>query len=258
MLPISVVIITKNQAIKLRTTIEAIKPLTNDIVVIDALSQDDTVAVARACGARVFERAWTGYSDQKNFGNRQAKNDWILSIDDDEVVSKELTENIKKVFFSMSNFDAFDLPFRTVFCGKLIRFGGWNPESHIRLFDKRTINWNTDAVHEGLTIQPNHRVEKLSGYVYHHTVDTLEQFYAKTDRYSTLFAERSLQQGRKTSFLKIYLSPIFRFLREYIFRLGFLDGYYGLIIAKDNARYTYLKYKKLRALTSPLRFVAES
>jgi glycosyltransferase involved in cell wall biosynthesis len=246
MTPISAVIITKNQEQKIGPTIDALKMLTDDIVVVlDTDSTDQTEAVASQKGTRIFKKEWAGYSLQKNFGNRQAKHNWILSIDDDEVISEELAASIKLFFVNEPAYDAFDLPFRTVFCGQRIKFGGWSPESHVRLFDKTKIEWNTDAVHEGLTLKPEHQIKKLSGYVYHYTVDSVEQFYAKTDRYSTLFAKKGASFGKKAPFYKIYLSPIFRFMAEYIFRLGFLDGRYGLIIAKDNARYTYLKYKKL-------------
>ena len=245
LLPLSAVIITINQEKKIAKTIEALKTLTNDIVVVDSGSTDLTRKVARAAGANVLEHAWAGYSAQKNFGNAWAKYDWILSVDDDEVVSPELAESIRQAFTTSPDYDAFDLPFRTVFAGKLIRFGGWNPESHIRIFNKKQIQWNADAVHEGLTIKPEHKVKKLVGYVYHYTVDTPEQFASKTDRYSSLFAEKGVKMGKKANFIKIYLSPIFRFLVEYIFKLGFLDGYYGWFIAKENMRYTYLKYKKL-------------
>lgn len=246
---LSVVIITVNQARKIKRTIEAVKTLTDDIVVVDSGSTDDTREVARMAGARVYERAWTGYSEQKNFGNDHARYDWILSIDDDEVISPELAQNIQATFSQRPSFDAYDLPFRTVFCGQLIRFGGWNPESHVRLFDRTKIQWNTDAVHEGLTLLPQHSIGKLQGYVLHYTVESPEQFAAKTDRYSTLFAEKGRKLGKKPNFVKRYLSPIFRFLREYVFKLGFLDGYYGWFIAKENARYTYLKYQKM---TSPI------
>jgi glycosyltransferase involved in cell wall biosynthesis len=246
---ISAVIITKNQEQKIGRTIDALKKVSNDVVVVlDTDSTDQTEAIATEKGARVFKKQWAGYSLQKNYGSDQALHNWVLSIDDDEVISDELAVSINAAFVVEPVFDAFDLPFRTVFCGQRIRFGGWNPESHVRLFDKTKIEWNTDAVHEGLTVRPEHRIQKLSGYVYHYTVDSVEQFYAKTDRYSTLFAQKGASFGKKAPFYKIYFSPIFRFLSEYIFRLGFLDGFNGVIIAKDNARYTYLKYKKLSRL----------
>jgi glycosyltransferase involved in cell wall biosynthesis len=244
--PLSVVIISRNQAQKIKATIASVKSLSDDIVVVvDASTTDGTQSVAGRMGARTFVESWKGYSAQKNFGNAQAKHDWVLSIDDDEVVSETLAESIKQSFSQNIDFDALDLPFRTVFCGKQIRFGGWNPESHIRIFNKKHIDWNADMVHEGLTITPNHRVLKLNGYVYHHTVDTLEAFYEKTDRYSQLFADKAIKKGKKAGIIKTYLSPVFRFIREYFFKFGFLDGYYGWVIAKENARYTYLKYKRI-------------
>jgi glycosyltransferase involved in cell wall biosynthesis len=242
---LSAVIITHNQHQKIGRTIAALRSFVAEVVVIDSGSSDGTPEVARAHGARVFEKAWSGYSAQKNFGNDQAQHAWILSIDDDEVVSPELAKNIKKAFETAPTFDALDLPFRTVFCGKLIRFGGWNPESHVRIFNKQKIAWNTDAVHEGLTLRPEHNIQKLNGCVYHYTVDSLEAFYAKTERYSVLFAEKATRMGKKAGWVKKYLSPLVRFVREYVFKLGFLDGRYGFIIAKENARYTYLKYKKM-------------
>lgn len=244
-IPLSAVIITVNQEKKIEKTIEALKTITDDIVVVDSGSIDLTRKVARAAGATVIEHPWAGYSAQKNFGNAWAKHDWVLSVDDDEVISPELAKNIQVAFASLADYDAFDLPFRTVFCGKLIRFGGWNPESHVRIFNKTKIQWNTDAVHEGLTLRSEHRIKKLEGYVYHYTVDTPAQFVSKTDRYSTLFAEKGIKLGKKATFIKVYLSPIFRFVVEYVIKLGFLDGYYGWLIAKENARYTYLKYQKL-------------
>ena len=242
---LSAVVITHNQARKIGRTLAALAILTDDIVVVDSFSTDKTADVARQHGARVFSRAWPGYSQQKNFGNAQALSNWIISVDDDEVLSDELIKNIQKAFLIKPDCEAFSLNFRTIFCGKLIRYGGWNPESHVRIFDKRQIEWNTDAVHEGLTLQPTHRIGKLKGDVFHYTVDTLPQFYAKTERYSTLFAEKSRRLGKKSGWVKQYLSPMIRFVREYIFKLGFLDGRYGFIIAKENARYTYLKYKQL-------------
>jgi glycosyltransferase involved in cell wall biosynthesis len=242
--PISAVVICFNQENKIQKTLEALFQVTDDVVVVDSLSTDRTPMIAKAMGARVFSQSWLGYPAQKNWGNQQACHNWIISIDDDEVLDNELIANIKRLFAQTPDFDALDLPFQTYFCGQRIRFGGWNPESHIRVFDKTKISWNTDAVHEGLTIETGHKILKIKGFVKHFTVDTLEQFYAKTEKYGNLYAQKAIKSGKKSSWMKQYASPVFRFLVEYIFRLGFLDGYFGWIIAKENARYTYLKYKR--------------
>ncbi len=248
-LPISAVIITKQHADKLDRTLTALRHFIDDVIVVDAMSTDHTPQIAAKHSVRYFQREWQGYTNQKNFGNEHAIHPWILSIDDDEVVSDKLSAAICRAFADqMPPFDAFDIQFHTYFCGQRIRFGAWNPEWHVRLFHRERITWNTDAVHEGLTLTTQHRIEKLEGVVQHYTVDTTAQFAEKTERYATLFAQRAKLQGKKASFFKRFLNPIWRFIAEYLFKFGFLDGYYGLFIAYQNARYTFLKYKYLHQL----------
>jgi glycosyltransferase involved in cell wall biosynthesis len=245
---LSAVVITFNEAAKIADCIDSLKQVCNDIVVIDSFSTDATPQICQAKGVNFLQRAWTGYSDQKNYGNDHARHSWVLSLDADERLSPELVAEINQLFANGNTpqADVYDLRFLTHFCGKPIRHGGWNPESHIRLFNKEKIRWNADAVHEGLTLIHGHRIEQLKGYVWHFTVDTHEAFVAKTDRYSSLFAEKSVKAGKKASWFKIILSPIVRFMREYIVKMGFLDGWAGWFIAKENTRYTFLKYWKMR------------
>ena len=158
---ISAVVITYNQAHKLEPTLKALQKVTKDIVVIDAFSTDDTQEICTKLQVRFYQRTWDGYSTQKNYGNSLAANNWILSIDSDEVVSDELINNIKEIESIKVDYSAFYLPFRTIFCGKMLHYGAGNPEAHIRLFNKNVIQWNTSGVHEGLTIDPEHRVGTL-------------------------------------------------------------------------------------------------
>jgi glycosyltransferase involved in cell wall biosynthesis len=245
MTPISAVVITLNQANKIARCLASLRSVTDDIVVVDSGSTDATAEICRQLGVVFLERAWTGYSDQKNFGNAHAQHDWIISIDDDEYLSEELAGSIRAVFDHSPDFDALELPFRTVFCGKLIRFGNMNPERHVRIFNKKYIQWNIEGVHERLSVKDEHRIRRLAGYVFHHTVDRPEQFAQKTERYARLFAEKAQRAGQSAAWWKQWLSPLVRFVREYFFRLGILDGYWGWFIAKENARYTFLKYRTL-------------
>ena len=239
-------VIVHNEASKIGDCIKSLRQLTDDIVVVDSFSTGATVHICNELNVRVFQQKWLGYSQQKNFGNAQAQHDWVISIDADERISGELAIHIQQIFEQEPKADAYNLDFLTHFCGKAIHFGGWNPESHVRIFNKKIINWNTDAVHEGLTLQPQHKIEKLRGKVLHYTVGTPQAYMDKTEKYSSLFAEKSKSLGKKASFWKIYLSPITRFIKEYCLKLGFLDGKEGLFIAKENARYTYLKYLKMK------------
>jgi glycosyltransferase involved in cell wall biosynthesis len=242
---LSAVVITHNEEKYIAQCIRALQQVIDDIVVVDSFSTDRTPQICQALGVRFYQKAWSGYSNQKNFGNALALHDWVLSVDADEYLSEELVRDIRRMMLSPTNgAQAYRIRFCSFLGNKRIRFGGWNPEHHVRLFDRRQISWNTDAVHEGLTMPANACVDTLRGVVYHFTAESAAQFTLKTDRYSTLFAKKNLRPQKKVNFVKLYISPAFRFVKEYVFKLGFLDGYEGWFIAKENARYTYLKYHK--------------
>lgn len=244
---ISVVIITYNEESKIRKTIEAVSSLTDDIVVIDSYSTDATLEICQELNVTVVQQAWAGYGQQKNTGHAHAKYDWILSIDADEVVSPELLDELKKLNLS-SPLNLYNIPFKTYFCNQLIRFGGWNPQHHIRLFNKKLTEWNTLDVHETLMYPKNYQIITLKGAIDHYSYDTIEDYKSKSTRYTTLFAERLHARGQTASLTKRYLSPSFTFIKEYFLKLGILDGAIGFKIACFNFNYTYEKYAKLHAL----------
>jgi glycosyltransferase involved in cell wall biosynthesis len=243
---ISAVVITNNAKDTIGECLEALLQVTNDVVVVDSGSDDGTKDICLSKQVRYFEKAWEGYSANKNFGNAQAKYDFILSIDSDEILSEELILNIKNLPANTEIWaDAYKFRFLTYFCGKWIRFGGWNPEWHVRLFNKTKITWEMQDVHERLNLKPQHHIKKLNGRVLHYSYPTIESHLLKIERYTDLFAERSYKAGKKTNAFKTIASPIFTFLSNYILKLGFLDGYYGVVVAWNNALYSYKKYHKL-------------
>jgi len=245
---ISVVIITFNEENKIRRTIEAVSSLTDDIIVIDSFSTDTTPDICRVLHVTFVQQAWSGYGKQKNTGHTYAKYDWILSIDADEVVSAELLNELKNIQFS-SPLQLFDIPFKTFFCNQLIRFGGWNPQSHIRLFNKKHTEWDSLAVHETLSYPANYQIITLKGTILHYSYDSIEDYISKSEKYTTLFAERLHARNIKTSWIKLHLSPAFTFIKEYFLKLGFLDGFLGFQIARLNFNYTKMKYHKLKQLS---------
>jgi len=220
-----------------------VRELTDDVVVIDANSRDGTAELCQARGARVFQRNWTSYSEQKNFGNAEARHDWILSLDADERVSPELAASLRRVFARGElACDAYTMRFENYFGPRRVRFGAWNPEWHVRLFDRRKCDWNTEEVHEGLRGVEGCEVGRLQGCIRHLTVASREELAAKTERYSELFAAKLRRRGRTPSWAKIWLNPVWRFGRDLLLRLGALDGAAGWTIAWEAARYTHLKY----------------
>ncbi len=248
--PLTAVVIALNEERRIGGCIASIRDLTDDIVVVDAHSSDRTAEIAAAHGARVFLRRWRGYSDQKNFGNAQARYDWILSLDADERVSSELGASLREAFARGPEHDVYDIAFENYFGTRRIRFGAWNPESHARLFDRRLFCWNTSAVHEGLCGPAVLRRGRLAGAMLHFTVDSRAQLAAKTESYADLFAAKLRQSGRAVGWSKVWLNPAWRFFRDYIVRLGVLDGRLGIFIAWEAARYTHLKYRAAERASS--------
>ncbi|MEO7209729.1 MAG: glycosyltransferase family 2 protein [Chitinophagaceae bacterium] len=241
---ISVVIITKNEAHIIEKTLQSLQGEFHDIVVVDSGSTDDTVSICKKYNVHVIETTWDGYGSNKNKGIDVAKNDWILSLDADEALDDELKKSLLQIHV-INDEEVFNIRRKNFFNNKWIRFGEWGFDNHLRLFNRKKIRWNNDEVHEKLILPNNYTITNLTGYILHYTVQSLEEFVKKNIMYARLNAIKYAATGKKSNFIKQYLSPVFSFLRNYIFRLGFLDGWEGFIIAKYNAYYTFLKYKYL-------------
>jgi glycosyltransferase involved in cell wall biosynthesis len=249
---LSVVIITKNEEDIIGMCLDAIATLSDDIIVVDSGSTDKTESICLAKKARFIPHFWEGYSRNKNFGIGHTKYDWVLSIDADEILNAELVSAIQKELLAPTA-DAYNISFKNVFLGKPLDFGSWVRESHVRLFKKENIRWKGD-IHEKLTLE-RARIGKLGGHILHYSVRSLEQYMSKKNVYTTLAAEDMYSRGKKAGFVKIFLSPIFHFVRDYVIKLGFLDGLQGFILATEGAHYVYLKYSKLALLQKNITFV---
>lgn len=244
---ISAVIITKNEEAHIARCIQSLLPLTDDIIIMDSGSTDNTAGECKQFPVTFEVKAWEGFSAAKNYGNSLAKHQYILSIDGDEELSADLRLAIAELMKNPQH-QAYHLPFMTNFCGKWIRHGSWYPESHIRIFDKNLVHWQGD-IHEKLIIPPNVSIGKIkTGHVHHYTIGNLKEYIEKINHYTSLHAEDMFKRGKKASFLKLYIAPCFSFFRDYIFKLGLLDGYHGYTIAKQSANYVFLKYMKLKMI----------
>lgn len=252
---ISVVIITRNEVHIIANTLQSLKPVINDIVVVDSGSTDETVSICKQFNATVIETGWDGYGINKNKGIAVAKNDWILSLDADEAIDEELQKTLAELSLTNDN-EVFDIRFKNFFCKKWIRFGEWGFDKHIRLFNRRQVKWNEAAVHESLILPGKAKITRLKGNVLHYTVRNRQEYADKMTNYAMMNAKKYFESGNKPNFLKQYFSPLFAFLQHYIFRLGFLDGREGYIIAKTTARYTFLKYSYLDDMARNRRVTA--
>ena len=238
---ISVVIITKNEAHVIANTLQSLQPEFNDMVIVDSGSTDETVHICREFRATVLETGWQGYGINKNKGIAAAKNDWILSLDADEAIDAELKRSLQQLSLADEK-EVFNIRFKNFFCGKWIRYGEWGFDSHIRLFNRKKVQWNNSAVHEELIFPAGFTKKRLKGNILHYTVHDKKEYAVKMNNYAMMNAEKYFKARKRSNFGKAYFSPVFSFLQHYIFRLGFLDGPEGLLIARTTARYTFLKY----------------
>ena len=242
---LSAVVITNNAKDTIGLCLDALLHVSDDIIVVDSGSNDGTKEICLSKPVSYIEKTWEGYAANKNFGGLHAKYGYILSMDSDEILSEQLITSIKQEFQKDKLSDAYKLRFLTNYCGKWIRFGSWNPEWHIRIFNKQKIEWQALEVHETLNIQAGQRISSLNGFVWHYSYPTIATHLEKIEKYTTLFAERAFKAGKKSTRVKAFASSLFTFLSSYILKLGFLDGYYGFVIAKNNGFYAFKKHRKL-------------
>jgi glycosyltransferase involved in cell wall biosynthesis len=247
MCPVSVVIMAKNEAAVIGETLQSIAGFTDDIVLVNNNSTDETVSIAEHFGCRVINATWQGYGPTKNLGIDAAKYDWILSLDADERPDKALLHQIANIDFGNETI-AYDLNFKTYFGKKQIRFGEWGVDHHVRLVNRKQTRWSDDEVHEQLVIPAGVTIQKLGGAVHHYTIADEASLRDKFIRYAELNALK-YHGTKKASAIKIWGAPAFSFLKNYIFKLGFLDGTEGYTIAKLSAYYTWLKYSRLKQLS---------
>jgi len=243
------VIITLNEGHIIGNTLQSLQGLTDDIVIVDSGSTDDTLEICRCFNAIILQPGWKGYGANKNMGIDAAKHDWILNIDADEAVDEELAKAILELPPDQIDV-AYEMRFKNFFMKKWIRYGEWGSDRHVRLFNRTNVRWNEAAVHEKLLMDEQIVKKTLPGHVLHYTVHSLSEYEQKTIAYARLNAMKYAEQGMKKQWLRTYLSPLFSFLHNYFIRLGFLDGREGYLIARTTARYTYLKYAFLNELLS--------
>jgi glycosyltransferase involved in cell wall biosynthesis len=244
---LSVVIITFNEEKNIGRCIDSLTPVADEFIILDSLSTDKTLYEVERRGLRCVQRAWSGYSDSKNYANSLATGDYILSIDADEALSPELTQALLQ-FKQAPDADACDVNRLTNYCGRWIRHSGWYPEYKTRVFKRAAAQW-AGTVHEELIFTGSRTIKRLGGDLYHYSYPTIESHLHKIITYSALAAEKDHQKGKRYGFVShALIKPWFMFIRKYFLQAGFLDGFYGFVIAINSAYERYLRYLKFHEL----------
>ncbi len=244
---ISVIVITKNESKNIGACLDSVR-WSDDIVVVDAQSTDDTAALARTRTTKVFVRPWEGFSAAKSFALLQTSHRWVLWVDADERVTPQLAEEIGRLPLESTNYAAFTVARRAFFLGRWIRHSGWYPGRVARLFDKTRAVFTPAAVHEGLEINGN--ITDLSYDLLHYTDPNLYHYFEKFNRYTSLAAEEAVIRGKRFGTSDLLVRPAWLFVKMYFLKRGFLDGMQGLILALLSSAYVFTKYAKLWELQS--------
>jgi glycosyltransferase involved in cell wall biosynthesis len=239
---LSVVVITLNEEARLRACLESVA-WADEIVVVDAESEDKTIQIAREFTEQVVVRPWPGFATQKNFGLDLARGDWILSLDADEEVSPELREEIARILADPAAGDGYALPRKNIYWGRWVRHGGLYPDWQTRLFRRGRARFVERDVHESVRVAG--RVGRLRGALLHRSYRDMADFLARADRYSTLAAQEWVRSGRPARARDLVLRPVGRFLGMYVLRLGCLDGWRGLLLATLYAYYVGMRAAKI-------------
>jgi glycosyltransferase involved in cell wall biosynthesis len=243
---LSVIMITRNEERDLPASLESLKPLSPEIIVVDSGSTDRTLDIAKSYQAKTFQYDWSGYSRQKQFALDQAKSPWVLNIDADERVTPGLAAEIERILsFDDAEipFDGFRIPFKNYFLGKKLNWGAGRQEKHLRLFRKKSAQFGDSPVHEG--IQVSGKIGGLRSPIDHYSYHDLKEYLDKCNFYTTLISRQKYEKGDRFHVWQHLRLP-YEFFVRYFLKLGFLDGEKGLLYAKLSSFYVWLKFMKLR------------
>lgn len=244
---LSVVVITLNEEKNIERCLKAVQGIADEIILVDSLSTDNTLKLAEPYVTRVVSQEFLGYVAQRNFATDQATHDWILMLDADEVVSEDLSKNILQIK-SQPHHQVYELGRLTNYCGKWIKHSGWYPDKKIRLYNRTKGKWIGELVHEHWEANTlSESIGSVKGHLLHYTFNTIDEHIRQIHKFTELSAISAAKKGKTCSLFKIWFGPKWYFISRYIFKLGFLDGYYGYLVCKLSAYAQLIKYSKIRA-----------
>lgn len=244
---VSAVLITLNEEKNIGRTLDSLR-WCDEIVVVDSFSEDRTVQLCKRAGCRVYHQPFNGFGNQKQFAVDHAQNDWILSIDADEVLTPDLIREIQDLLSGAEVSHAgYTIPRTLVFLGSVMRHGPDHRRPILRLFDRRRGRFSNAVVHEGIELQGT--AGALQHEMLHYSYETVSEYFVKFNRYTSLAAQQLHEQGKTASLSGVVLRPPLEFLLLYVVRGFWRNGYPGFVWSLLSAIYPSVKYMKLRELT---------
>ncbi len=235
---LSVAIISFNEELRIAQCIKHVKAIADEIIVVDSESSDRTGEIAESLGAKVYHEKWKGFAAQKNSALEKCSSEWVLFLDCDEVLSEEVCNNIVQAV-KQRNYNGYKIKRISQFMGKFVKYS-WGHDWLTRLVLRDKGRWTGQYVHERLECDGN--IGKIEGLVYHYTYTDYVQELTKGVLYAKLGAQALCSQNKKIRLFHLILNPLWGFIKHYLVKMGFLDGFQGFVIALTNLHYTFCKY----------------
>ena len=245
--PLSVVILTKNNERDIQRCLESVHEIADEIVVVDSYSTDRTEEICAGFQLRFIQHPFEGHIEQKNWAITQAKYPHILSLDSDEALDDRLKHSVIDVKIDWQH-DGYTMNRLTNYCGKWIKHCGWYPDTKLRLWDSRKGHWTGINPHDRYEMTEGASTRHLAGDILHYSYYSIKEHVDQTNWFTDLSAKEYLDRGKKGRMVNVLLNPAFSFVKSYLLKGGWLDGYYGFVISILAAQSTFLKYTKLRHL----------
>lgn len=244
---LSVVIITFNEEKNIARCLDSVATIADDIVVVDSYSTDNTKQICLEKNARFIEHKFDGHIEQKNWAITQAKYQYVLSLDADEALTEELQAAINQIKNNWQS-DGYSFNRLTNFCGTWIKHCGWYPDKKMRLWDTTKGKWGGDNPHDKVIMEKGTTTKHINSDILHYSFYTVEQHLKQIDYFTDISSKAAFEKGKTSNGFTIFYKSNFKFIRDYILKLGFLDGYHGYVVCKNSAHAKRLKYAKLRDL----------
>ncbi len=244
---LSAAIITFNEEKNIERCIDSLDGIADEIVVLDSFSTDKTEAICREKGVIFLQNKFPGHIEQKNIVIEKTTGDYIISLDADEAISDELKKSILAIKDNPEA-DAYSFNRLTYYCGYWVKHCGWYPDVKTRIFKRGVGQWGGTNPHDKFIVSGKFKTNHLKGDLLHYSFYTKEQHIQQAEKFSTIGAKALFDQGKKSSYAHLVFKPFARFVRNYIIKLGFLDGIYGWRICIISAKSNYWKYAKLLSL----------
>ena len=244
MAKISACIISYNEEDKIEDCLKSLQDVADEIIIVDSLSSDKTKEIASKYTDKLFDQAFLGHIEQKNFAISKASYDWILSLDCDERLSPRLRESILEVKKKLDTADVYRMPRKTFYVYRWLNHC-WYPDYKIRLFNRITARWGGVNPHDRIELLKGQNIVTLKGDIFHFSFDSIAEHIITLNNFTEIGADEIIKRGKPVSVLSPWGRGFWTFLKLYVFKRGFLDGYAGLVVAVLSGLHVFVKYNKV-------------